>query len=185
MKRKVILVTDGDQNAKEALEVVARNVGGRCISLSVGNPTPLSGEMIVNLIKLAHHDPVLVMFDDCGHAKVGLGEKALHYVATHPDIQVLGVLAVASNCYKGKGTPIQMSVDRYGRVINEGVDKNGNKQKHLPKRIYGDTVGVLNELPIPVVIGIGDIGKMDHRDHISKGCPITTKAVQLILQMYR
>jgi stage V sporulation protein AE len=65
-KRKVILVTDGDRIAKGAVEVAAANIGGRCISASAGNPTELEGREIIELIKSAHHDPVVVMVDDMG-----------------------------------------------------------------------------------------------------------------------
>lgn len=44
LKRKVILVTDGDLVAKKAVETASRNIGARCISCSAGNPTRLSGE---------------------------------------------------------------------------------------------------------------------------------------------
>ncbi|HHW49425.1 MAG TPA: stage V sporulation protein AE, partial [Clostridiaceae bacterium] len=43
-KRKVILVTDGDSVAKEAVEIAASNIGARCISDSAGNPTVLTGQ---------------------------------------------------------------------------------------------------------------------------------------------
>ncbi|MFS8512909.1 MAG: stage V sporulation protein AE, partial [Planifilum fulgidum] len=90
MKRKVILITDGDRVAREAVEEVARQVGGRAISASAGNPTPLTGEQLVELILQAKHDPVLVMFDDCGSGGTGRGERAMEYVANHPDVEVLG-----------------------------------------------------------------------------------------------
>lgn len=50
-KRQVILITDGDDYARKALEAVAKEIGGRCISQSHGNPSHLSGQEIVNLIK--------------------------------------------------------------------------------------------------------------------------------------
>ena len=50
-KRKVILITDGDEYAKRAIECVAKGYGGRCISSSKGNPSVLSGREIVKLIK--------------------------------------------------------------------------------------------------------------------------------------
>ena len=46
-KRRVILITDGDQVARRAVEKVAAEVGCRVISRSSGNPTPLNGESIV------------------------------------------------------------------------------------------------------------------------------------------
>lgn len=183
-RRKVILVTDGDQIAKESLEHVTRNIGARCISLSAGNPSTLSGESLVSIIQQAVHDPVLVMFDDCGSSKLGAGENALYYVATHPAIEVLGAIVVASNCMRSRGTPVQMSLDCYGNVVSTGVNKFGLYQHQKTSRIYGDTVEVLNNLSIPVIIGIGDIGKMRHRDTAMIGSPITTKAIQLILQIH-
>ena len=50
------------------------------------------------------YDPVFVMFDDSGFIGEGSGEKALKYVATHKQIDVLGILAVASNTPLGMGT---------------------------------------------------------------------------------
>ncbi|GGK15291.1 hypothetical protein GCM10010965_05310 [Caldalkalibacillus thermarum] len=49
-KRHVIMITDGDDVAKQVIEQVAKDIGGRCITLSAGNPTPISGEEIVELI---------------------------------------------------------------------------------------------------------------------------------------
>ena len=79
-KRKVILITDGDNMARSSVETVAQKVGGRCISLSGGNPTPLSGPEIVDLVKKAASDPVLVMVDDRGKSSQGRGEQALKYI---------------------------------------------------------------------------------------------------------
>jgi stage V sporulation protein AE len=184
-KRKVILVTDGDQVAKVALEKVACQIGGRCISLSAGNPSLFSGPELVKLIQQAAYDPVLVMFDDCGSQGEGDGEKALKYVATHPEIEVLGAIAVASNCLGSKGTPIHMAIDCYGNLVGHGVDKLGQRQAQALLRIYGDTVEVLNQIPIPIIIGIGDVGKMEKYDDVSLGVPVTTKAVQIILEQYQ
>lgn len=183
-KRKVILITDGDRIAKDALEEVARRVGGRCISLSAGNPSPLTGPQLVELIKQAAYDPVLVMFDDCGSPSVGLGEQALKYVANHPEIEVLGAVAVASNCYRSQGTPVQMALDCHGNVVSHGVDKFGQGKPEQPLRIFGDTVEVLNKIQVPMIVGIGDVGKMRKNDQIRLGAPVTTKAVQLILDQY-
>lgn len=183
-KRQVILVTDGDQIAKESLEHAAKNIGGRCISLSAGNPSPMTGDELVSIIKQAPYNPVLVMFDDCGSSKIGSGEDCMYGVATHPDIEVLGAIVVASNCMKSRGTPVHLSLDCYGNVLGKGVNKFGCHQQQRSARIYGDTVEILNQLFIPVIIGIGDIGKMHHRDATVIGSPITTKAVQLILNIH-
>jgi stage V sporulation protein AE len=181
-RRKVIVITDGDYIAQKAVEAVAKQIGGRCISLSSGNPTPLSGSQIVELIKMAENDPVLVMFDDNGHYGQGRGEQAIEYVVTHPDIEVLGAIAVASHTKWVRGTKVRFSVDNQGQIVEEAVDKDGYAQKSLDNQIYGDTVDILTSLRIPNVIGIGDIGKMEGKDHLRYGCPITLKAVKWILE---
>ncbi|NGQ94639.1 stage V sporulation protein AE [Brevibacillus sp. SYP-B805] len=181
-RRKVILITDGDPIAQRAVELVAQQVGGRCISLSAGNPTPLTGSQMVELIKMADHDPVLVMFDDNGDCGRGSGEQALEYVVHHPEIQVLGAIAVASNTKWVGGARVPYSVDNRGRVVAEAVDKEGYADKELDGRIYGDTVDVLNRCRIPNIIGIGDIGKMEGKDNERYGCPITLTAVKWILE---
>ncbi|HPU35625.1 MAG TPA: stage V sporulation protein AE [Bacillota bacterium] len=178
-KRRVILVTDGDRIAQRAVEVAARNVGARCISRSAGNPTRQSGQELVELIKEAPLDPVVVMLDDRGFNGPGRGESALAYIAGHPDIEVLGVLAVASNTEKACGCRVNVSVTQTGEVIEGPVDKWG-----LPKQdvLKGDTTEILDSLKIPFVIGIGDIGKMGQADAAEKGAPLTTKAFQTILE---
>ena len=177
-RRKVILVTDGDRIAKRAVETAAQNIGARCISRSAGNPTTRSGEELVELIKTAPKDPVVVMLDDRGFNGMGRGEKAMAYIARHQDIQVLGVLAVASNTEKVCGCRVNASVSRSGRVIKGPVDKCGRPKQNL---LEGDTVEVVDSLNIPLVIGIGDIGKMDGADEVEKGAPLTTKALKTIL----
>jgi stage V sporulation protein AE len=181
-KRRVILITDGDRVARQTVEEVARQIGGRCISASAGNPSPLSGSQLVELIQEAAHDPVLIMFDDCGSRYKGNGERALEYVASHPDIEVLGVVAVASNSDRVEGVQVHVALDHNGNVVYHGVDKTGHEMKNGPLRIYGDTVDVLNQFQFPYVVGIGDVGKMDKHDDYLWGAPVTTKAVQMILE---
>ncbi|WP_043932891.1 stage V sporulation protein AE [Bacillus sp. EB01] len=181
MRRRVILITDGDEYARKAVECVAAEVGGRSISLSSGNPSTLSGPEIVALIKLATHDPVLVMFDDSGLVGEGSGETALKYVASHPDIEVLGIIAVASKTHQAEWTKVDICIDRDGELTPYGVDKHGVQEMDIG-RIYGDTVYCLDGLNVPIIVGIGDIGKMARRDHFSSGSPITRKAVELILE---
>lgn len=178
-KRKVILITDGDSIAQSSVETAARQVGGRCISLSGGNPTPLTGRDIVELIKQTPYDPVLVMVDDKGKATEGKGEQALKYIVQHPDIEVLGVIAVASNTKNGKGTLVDFSITKEGEIIDSPVDKYGNSAEYQ-EYLQGDTVGVLRKLNIPIVVGVGDIGKQDGAD--SCLAPITTAAVREILK---
>lgn len=181
VRRRVILITDGDEYAKRAVEHVAHEIGGRCISNSHGNPSKLTGPEIVKLIKKAAHDPVLVMFDDSGIVGEGAGEAALKYVATHQDIDVLGVIAVAAKSRHEEWTRVDVSIDRDGNLTHYGVDKFGIPELEVG-RINGDTVYCLDELDVPIIVGVGDIGKMARHDSYKNGSPITKKAVELILE---
>lgn len=181
-RRKVILITDGDRVARQTVEWVAQKVGGRCISASAGNPTPFSGPQLVERILRAAYDPVLVMFDDCGSPYVGKGEQAMIDVATHPTIEVLGAIAVASNSPHAAGVPVDIMLDQDGKIVTHRVDKAGREQAGSPMQIVGDTVQALNYLNIPLIVGIGDVGKMEECDAVRWGAPVTTKAVQLILE---
>lgn len=180
-KRKVIIVTDADRVAARTVETAARNIGARCISLSAGNPTPITGEQAVQLIRMAEYDPVVLMVDDRGKRGHGKGEQVLEYVARHPDIEVLGAVAVAANTSYTEGIRVTESVTRDGRIIDGPVDKCGNPEKKGHKLLEGDTVDILGRLNIPVIIGSGDTGKMDFADDYQKGAPITTKALREIL----
>jgi stage V sporulation protein AE len=179
-KRKVILVTDGDAAAQRAVEIGASNIGGRCISASAGNPTVLTGEELVEQIKKAEHDPVVVMVDDRGRKGKGRGEQAMEVILVHPDIEVLGILAVSSNGKDCRGVDITCSVTKEGKVIENGVDKYGNDIKD--GQICGDTLSILRGRKDLTIIGIGDPGKMDFNDEIQKGAPITTKALKEVLK---
>jgi len=183
-KIKVILITDGDSVAQQVVEELAATLGLRCISASGGNPTPITGEEIVGLLKTVHHDPVLVMFDDRGSSDKGFGEIAMEYVANHPDIEVLGAVAVASNTIGVIGIDADECITGNGDIVDRSVDKDGYlKGKSCNKPlIAGDTVDVLNDLEIPFIVGVGDIGKMAHADNIRRGAPITRKAIEEILK---
>ncbi|WP_042355211.1 stage V sporulation protein AE [Bacillus rubiinfantis] len=180
-KRRVILVTDGDQYTRRALEQIAKDMGARCISKSQGNPSVMKGPELVELIKQTPNDPVLVMFDDSGIVGEGAGEKALRYVALHQDIEILGAIAVAAKSRHEEWTRIDISIDREGEMTPYGVDKFGIPELETG-RINGDTVYNLDSLNIPIIVGIGDIGKMAGRDSYKHGSPITKKAVELILE---
>ncbi|NEU30861.1 stage V sporulation protein AE [bacterium LRH843] len=178
---KVIFVTDGDEAAKKAIQLAAEEIGGRCISQSSGNPTHKTGEELVSLILKTPYDPVLVMFDDCGFREEGPGETAMRYVASHPRIEVIGALAVASATHASEWAHIDVSIDRYGELTEYGVDKEGLRDIEVG-RINGDTVYSLDELSIPIVVGIGDIGKMAGQDTVKRGAPITKLAIEIILE---
>ncbi|MDF2630651.1 MAG: spoVAE [Symbiobacteriaceae bacterium] len=177
---RVILITDGDKVARRAMEYAANRLHLRCISASAGNPTPLSGPELVELIKQAAYDPVLVMVDDKGNPGQGPGEQALAYICESPDVQVLGAIAVASNTRRAHGAPVDCSVTRDGRVVDVPVDKNGLPDLYRPT-LRGDTVDVLSDLNIPVVVGIGDPGKMEGADCLENGCEVTTRAIMEVL----
>lgn len=179
-RRKVILVTDGDDVARNAVEVATHNIGGRCISASAGNPTPLTGPEIIKLIKSAPFDPVVVMVDDKGSKGKGRGERAMEAIMKDEGIDVLGVVAVSSNGRDCKSIPLSCSITKDGRVIDNGVDKYGNDIRS--KRMCGDTLSILRNVQNMVIVGIGDPGKMDFNDDIAKGSPITTMALKEILK---
>lgn len=183
-KVRIIIVTDGDRCAQHAVENIAAELGLRCISASGGNPTPISGREIVKLIKTVPHDPVMVMFDDRGRRDKGKGETALEYVASHPDIEVLGAVAVASNTTGIRGVAADACVSGDGQVVTNAVDKYGQEKASGSDQavVNGDTVDVLNDVDIPVIIGVGDIGKMDKADDIRRGAPVTRKAIEEILK---
>lgn len=177
---RVILITDGDKVARRAMEYAATQLGLRCISASAGNPTPMSGPELVALIKQAAYDPVLVMVDDKGNPGKGAGETALAHICACKEVQVLGAIAVASNTRRARGTPVDLSVTRDGRLIEFPVDKDGYPDVHH-KVLQGDTVDVLRDLNVPVIIGIGDPGKMQGADCLANGCEVTTRAIMEIL----
>lgn len=182
-KIRVILITDGDSVAQQVVEELAVSLGLRCISASGGNPTPITGEEIVGLLKTVHHDPVLVMFDDRGSSGKGFGEVAMEYVAAHPDIEVLGAVAVASNTVGVVGIDADECITGNGDIVDRSVDKSGYLKGGIGKAIIaGDTVDVLNDLEIPFIVGVGDIGKMARADSIGRGAPITRKAIEEILK---
>ncbi len=178
--KKVILVTDGDKVAQKAVEIAASNIGGRCISASGGNPTVLSGEEIVRLIKDARHDPVVVMVDDHGTKGMGKGEQAMEVIISQQDIDILGVVAVSSNGKDCNGLKVSCSVTKEGTVIEGSVDKNGNNTHD--ERICGDTLSILKSKKDLVIVGMGDPGKMDYNDETDKGAPITTRALQEVMK---
>jgi stage V sporulation protein AE len=179
LRRKVILVTDGDAVAQKAVEVAARNIGGRCISRSAGNPTPLTGPEIVDLVKQTLNDPVVIMVDDCGNPGQGAGENVMKEIIHHPDIEVLGVVAIASNTSEGEGARVEYSINEKGEVTKKAVDKEGKEVSD--NVVIGDTLSILDDETVPIIVGLGDPGKMNNQDLADNGAPITTAALQKIL----
>lgn len=183
-KKRVIIVTDGDRTAQRAVEKAAANVGGRTISASAGNPTTLSADEIVEMILKAPKEPVVVMVDDSGKRAKGPGEQVLEALAKDDRLEVLGVVAVASNTAKVEGIAVDFSVTREGQRVHQPVDKEGNPEPEGQYKVEGDTVDILNRLDVPVIVGIGDLGKMDDADLIEEGARITTQAVQEVLRYH-
>jgi stage V sporulation protein AE len=181
-KRKVVVITDGDRVAQKVIQKVASNIGGRAISFSGGNPTQAAGNEISAMIKKAAYDPVLVMIDDCGCRGEGKGEKVLRSLVVDPEIDILGVVAVASNTSHVDGVPVIASVARDGSVVDVPVDKDGYPEESGHHKVEGDTVDVLNSLNIPIIIGVGDLGKMNDADLVEDGAKITTLAVEEVLK---
>lgn len=177
--RRVIVVTDGDHLARRALKIAAKQLQIRVISRSAGNPSKLTALELVSYVLEAKRDPVIVMFDDNGDGGQSAGEQALLDFVAHPAVRVIGALAVASNTSLVQGVPVDFSIDCMGRHVASGVNKDGVAT--APSKIYGDTVDVLRKLRVPVVVGVGDIGKMGGRDAPERASPITTAALQAIL----
>lgn len=182
MSKKVIIVTDGDKIAKGAVETAATNIGGRCISLSWGNPTNLSGREIIDLINVAKYDPVIVMVDDRGNTGMGSGEQAMFQMIKSKEIEVIGIVAVASNTSKAKGVKIDCSVDKDCHIIDKAVDKYGNSKED--KILKGDTVNSLSFIDVPFIVGVGDPGKMDGYDCAEIGAPVITTALKKVIENY-
>jgi stage V sporulation protein AE len=182
LKRKVIAVTDGDSIAKQAVEAATASIGISCISASAGNPTPLNGYEMITLIEKAKYEPVVVMVDDRGNAGMGSGERVLSTLFHSDKIELLGVVAVASNSPKVRGVKVNASVDKNGKVVNSAVDKNGIRIEG--KVLKGDTVNCLPDMEIPFIIGIGDPGKLEGEDAVEASTPILTKAILEIIRYY-
>lgn len=179
MNKEVIIITDGDNIARQAIECAAKNIGGRCISLSAGNPSMLTSETLIELIKSAKYNPVLVMVDDKGKKGYGNGEVVMTHLLLSDEINVIGIIAVASNTNMGSSVRVDCSVTNKGKKVKNAVDKFGNEIDS--EYLVGDTVNCLHKLKLPYVVGIGDIGKMNGSDDIENGSPIITIAIEEIL----
>ncbi|MGI6487981.1 MAG: stage V sporulation protein AE [Syntrophothermaceae bacterium] len=184
-KTRVIIVTDGDVTAEKAVYQASLNVNAYPLTLSAGNPTPFSGPELVLLIKAAPYDPVVVMLDDRGQVGQGIGEKALETLLKEPEIEVLGVVAVASDTKQAQGVRVDRAVTNQGEVCHRPVDKDGVPEAPGHQFLEGDTVEILNRYPEVKVVGCGDLGKMEGQDDYRKGAVITTRCFQEILENSR
>jgi stage V sporulation protein AE len=95
-------------------------------------------------------------------------------------VEVLGVVAVASHTKLARGTHVDISVTRQGRLISTPVDKEGDPQRR-EEFLCGDTVDVLRTLEVPIIVGLGDPGKMHGSDDVLRGCHVTIRAIQTVL----
>lgn len=182
--KRVIVVTDGDCRALEAVQAAARNIGARCISLT-GCRQPgdayLTPEEVAELIRSAEGELVVVLVDDEGRSGAGWGEQVTERLVAEDGLEVIGAVAVASDERSSAGVDVDSSVTREGQVIGGPVDKEGRPLPH-EKRLFGDTVDALERAGIGVIVGLGDPGKMDLRDDARKGAPLTTQALQEVLR---
>ncbi|MBU5315138.1 stage V sporulation protein AE [Clostridium bornimense] len=184
MMKKVIIITDGDNVARRSVEFCAREIGGRCISLSAGNPSHIDSDTLISYINEAPLEPVLVMVDDKGSRGYGRGEENLIHLLINDDIEVIGIVAVASNTFSGSPIKVDVSVTKNLKISDKAVDKYGNEQKD--KNFYGDTINVIEQFKVrPIIVGIGDVGKMHGKDDISLGSPVLMKAVRYILDKHK
>jgi len=178
-KKRVIVLTDGDQTAYRALQTACDELNCHPLSASKGNPTPLDGKALLKAIQNAPKDPVVVMVDDRGDSRRGQGEDALSVLIESSEIDVLGVIAVAANTEPVQGVSVQSSVDQDGVVIHQAVNKDGHSVSG--NLLKGDTVDVLDAFS-GTVVGLGDPGKMEGHDAIHRGVPATLRATQEILE---
>ncbi|MCY0877633.1 MAG: stage V sporulation protein AE [Firmicutes bacterium] len=178
-KPQVIVVTDGDDTAYEAIKVACRDLGCYPLAASHGNPTPLSGAELVDHILRAPREPVVVMVDDRGESGQGPGETALKTLLRSDQLDIMGVVAVAANTRPVAGVAVQESVDQKAKTTPQAVDKAGHP---VPgHQLRGDTVDVLAHYGGPIV-GLGDPGKMEGWDAVDKGVPATRRALEEILK---
>lgn len=181
--RRVVVVTDADCTALEAIEIAAANVGARCISLTgCRNPNDArwTPEEVEELILSTPRDPVVVLVDDEGRQGEGWGEQILRHLSGSKRVKVIGVVAVASNMDQGSPVHVDVSVTASAQVVENAVDKKGTPTPGSSS-LQGDTVENIEELRPPIVVGLGDPGKMDWADDARIGAPITTKALQIAL----
>lgn len=180
LAKDVIIFTDGDETAYRALKVACKDLGLHPLQASQGNPTPLTGERLIEAINRAPHDALVVMVDDRGDKGKGVGEQALDDLIHSPDINVLGVVAVAANTHPVEGVMVDGSITNETVLVSTAVDKEGDPTSDNILR--GDTVDVLaHRVSVPVV-GLGDPGKMGGRDSLSQGVPVTREALEEVLR---
>lgn len=179
-KKSVIIVSDGDHTAFEAIKKASHELHLFPIGASRGNPTPISSQTLISDIAKSQGDPVVVMVDDQGDTGFGKGERVLKGLLQSQEIDVLGVVAVAANSHPVKGIAVDDSVDQEASLVSDAVDKDGHTvASHV---LRGDTVDILNQFPQVPVVGLGDPGKMNGHDSLKDGAPATKAALVEILK---
>lgn len=179
--KRVIIITDADEYARKAVLTISKDIGGYCLADFASNPTEIEPTEFINRILSIDQEPIYVLVDDAGIQGIGPGEKVIKALFEHPDITIIGALAVAAHTRHSEWTRIDLAINQDGEFVGTGVDKEGIIELEGP-RINGDTVYILDQLSIPNVIAIGDIGKMHGKDDVEKGSPITKKALRFILE---
>lgn len=178
---QIIVVTDGDETAQQAIEVAAKDLELFPLKASGGNPSPLSGPEVLQLILDAPFDPVVVMVDDHGKRGPGPGERVLEFLfKCRHELDILGVIAVASDT-RVRGIHVDLSVTADGKIITGPVGKNGRREERWHNWLEGDTVEILRQHPGTLIIGCGDLGKMEGQDRASCGAAITRRCLREIL----
>ncbi len=180
MAKDVIIFTDGDETAYRALQVACQDLGLYPLHASQGNPTPLRGERLIEAIAKASQGPVVVMVDDRGDKGKGVGEQALEDLMNSPDINVLGVVAVAANTQPVEGVTVDSSITNEAVLVSTAVNKEGEPTSG--NILHGDTVDVLSHGVSVPVVGLGDPGKMGGKDSIQHGVPVTKEALEEVLR---
>jgi stage V sporulation protein AE len=176
----VIVVTDGDHTAWEAIRDACEALDCYALRASMGNPTPLDGDALVEAVVRTGRSPVVVMVDDQGASDRGPGEEALKTFLESPRVHVLGVVAVASHTPGVDGVTPDFSIDATGERVSGAVNKEGDQAGRV---LRGDTVDVLAEAdPALTVVGLGDPGKMGGRDRPERGEPATRAAIAALLK---
>ncbi|MDD4571795.1 MAG: stage V sporulation protein AE [Clostridia bacterium] len=177
-KKRVIVVTDGDKTAAAAVRQAAVDLDGTFVETSIGIPTSKDKSAIFAEIAKAEKEPVLVLADDKGWQCEGSGEGLIRQIMFHPVIQLIGIVAVASDTVNGEILHITNSIDNEGNIVAKAVDKNGKTK--TDSFLVGDTLGVICGQKQLLVLGMGDPGKMCGSDEPKNGSPITAKAIAYI-----
>ncbi|KGX85972.1 stage V sporulation protein AE [Pontibacillus litoralis] len=180
-KKKVIIITDGDEYARKVIQHVSSEIGGTCLAELATNPTTATIHQFTAAINSAKEEPIYVLLDDAGIPGIGAGETILMHLAQNSSVDIIGAVAVASHTKYQEWTRFDFAINGDGELIPNGVDKEGIPEFEFG-RISGDTVYCLDQLHIPTIVAIGDIGKMRGKDDVKHGSPITRKAIELILE---